>query len=258
MYSYIDIGERNNDVLVLVHGLGSRKESWKYQFELSKNFRVIAPDLRGHGDSSFDDDITIKTFARDIIHLLEQLDISAAHFCGLSLGGIVIQEIVKTKPAIVQSLILSNTSSYIPRMTGLYALSEGKKNLAKMSDDLYEQHMIKQCMYDAKNEKLFHDIHSFYFKLNRKTYLKAAKSGVGINYLSTLMFCPKPIIIIASLNDRITPYLNATTMSLAAPFSKMHTFDQCGHTPNVECPAEYNRVLLNFLNEHRSNKAASQ
>lgn len=247
MDSYLDIGDKSNDVLVLIHGLGSKKESWKYQFELAQHYRVIAPDLRGHGDSINNEDISILNFANDIITLLETLEIDQAHFCGLSLGGIVAQEILHLQPSIVRSLILSNTTSYIPPILGWMAVDERRRKLDRLTDDEYERHVLSMCLNKPAEAFVLDEIRSFYFKINRETYIETAEAAVGINYTSTLMLSPKPILIIGSINDRITYYVNALTIKCSAPFSQLETFCASGHIPNVEEPQAYNSIILKFI-----------
>ena len=84
------------------------------QHELANRYRLVIPDLRGHGETEMNEGITVKNFALDIIELLEYLEIPSAFICGLSLGGIVAQELYKQRPDLVKGLILSNTTSYVP------------------------------------------------------------------------------------------------------------------------------------------------
>ncbi|MCM2534306.1 alpha/beta fold hydrolase [Neobacillus pocheonensis] len=83
------------DPLVLIHGLGGIKENWNKQFVLSEHYELIIPDLRGHGENLTLDGITINNFAKDILSLLNELNIQKAHICGLSMGGTVTQEIYR-------------------------------------------------------------------------------------------------------------------------------------------------------------------
>ncbi|MDQ0205785.1 alpha/beta fold hydrolase [Alkalicoccobacillus murimartini] len=249
MYSYVDMGDKSKDVLVLIHGLGSKKESWRYQFELANHYRVIAPDLRGHGDSDINEGISIRHFAEDIIDLLQKLDIQQAHICGLSLGGIVAQEILKIQPEIVQSLILSNTTSFIPHIFGWQAVDERRRKLETLSDDDYERHVLTLCLNQSADEALLDEIRSYYFKINRLTYMEAATSAVGINYTTTLLYSSKPILIIGSIYDRITYYVNALTIRFSAPHSTLKTFHHSSHIPNVEEPKVYNATVSTFIQQ---------
>ena len=112
MLTYKDLGQ--GTPIVLLHGLGSTKEAWVSQHELANKYRLIIPDLRGHGETVINENFTIKNFALDIIQLLEHLNIPSAFICGFSFGGIVAQELYKQRPDLVKGLILSNTTSYIP------------------------------------------------------------------------------------------------------------------------------------------------
>ena len=73
MLTYKDLG--SGTPIVLLHGLGSTKEAWVSQHELANKYRLIIPDLRGHGETVINENFTIKNFALDIIQLIEHLNI---------------------------------------------------------------------------------------------------------------------------------------------------------------------------------------
>ncbi|MNF85197.1 AB hydrolase superfamily protein YvaM [compost metagenome] len=246
--SYIDTGG-NKPALVMLHGLGSKKEAWIPQLGLSNKYRLIIPTLRGHDDSPIIENITLNTFANDIIDLLlNELNIHKVHLLGLSLGGIVTQEILKQRPDIVQSTILSNTASVIPYHLGSIVVKERQKKLKYMTDEEYIREVSKGCLYDIHNEKLLDDMSSSFFKLsNRSAYLEAAKAPLGINYIPTLMCNKKPMLIMGSLHDKVTPYSNQLTTKMFAPFAKLKMFEFSGHVPNVENWQEFNENVLEFL-----------
>ena len=145
MLKYNDLGE--GIPVVFIHGLGSRKEAWIPQHELANRYRLVIPDLRGHGETEMNEGITLKNFALDIIELLEYLDIPSAFICGLSLGGIVAQELYKQRPDLVKGLILSNTTSYVPVMLANKIMNESSKLLQKSEHDLVE-HIVTKGLYD--------------------------------------------------------------------------------------------------------------
>ncbi|TSB46561.1 alpha/beta fold hydrolase [Alkalicoccobacillus porphyridii] len=249
MYSFIDIGNTSQETLVLIHGLGSKKESWAFQLELAEHFRVIVPDLRGHGESIIEEDISLKSFASDILALLDSLQITKAHFCGLSLGGIVAQEILRRSPDRVQSLILSNTSSYIPYSLGYMAVEGRRAKLDTLNDEDYERHVLSLCLDKALEEEHFEALRLMLFKINRNTYLRAANSVVGVNYTHTLFLNPRPTLVIGSLFDRITYYVNALTTNVSAPFSTLKTLTSASHVPHIEEPQVYNKLVKSFIHQ---------
>ena len=75
--------------LVLIHGLSDDLKLWGHLIpELSRNYRIIALDLRGHGSSGKPDSpYSIEQFSRDIYCLLIKLKIKRVHLAGFSMGG---------------------------------------------------------------------------------------------------------------------------------------------------------------------------
>lgn len=106
---YLDRG--TGPVVVLLHGLGSHAEDWQPQLAaLASSYRIIAPDLRGHGDSaSPPGPWCMADFADDVLHLLGTLELVAYHLVGFSLGGMVAFELAQREPARLLSLTLINS-----------------------------------------------------------------------------------------------------------------------------------------------------
>ena len=84
-------GPANKPVLVLSNSIGTTLNMWDMQIQdLSEHFRVLRYDTRGHGASGVPAGAySMDRLGRDVIELLEALNISRVHFCGLSLGGMV-------------------------------------------------------------------------------------------------------------------------------------------------------------------------
>ncbi|MFA1509878.1 alpha/beta fold hydrolase [Priestia aryabhattai] len=244
--SYIDKG--SGDVICLIHGLGSRKESWQYQInELSKHYRVIAVDLRGHNESKINYNITLQTMAADIIDLLDSLHIKEANFLGLSLGGIVTQQILHSYPRYVKSTILSNTASILPYWVGKYTVDQRMDKLGNMDDEDYEYLATKNCLHGYYPDSYIHKISNMFLDVNREAYMQAASAPLGINYTNTLIHNSKPMLVIGSIFDKVTPYINTLTTYTLARHAKLKTFYNSGHIPNIEEPEEFNNAVLEFL-----------
>lgn len=110
---YIDEG-KGKDVLVLIHGNMSSGVHYKPLIErLKQSFRIIAPDLRGFGDSSYNTPINdLEDFSNDVCDLLDRLKIKEYHIAGWSTGGAVCMKIAANKPEQVKKLILIESCSY--------------------------------------------------------------------------------------------------------------------------------------------------
>lgn len=108
-------GPTDSPVLVLSHALGTNLNLWDDQVKaLRGSFRILRYDSRGHGRSPADSGpYTISLLAADVLNLLDELGVTSAHFCGISLGGMVGQYLAIYHPERISSLILSNTATRI-------------------------------------------------------------------------------------------------------------------------------------------------
>lgn len=97
--------------LLLLHGAVQTARIWDGQFEaLARHRRVVAPDLRGHGETAADPaTISVERMARDGLALLDALSIERAAVCGVSLGGMVALEMAALAPRRVEALVVANT-----------------------------------------------------------------------------------------------------------------------------------------------------
>lgn len=241
MLSYNDIGA--GIPIVFIHGLGSRKEAWERQHELACKYRLIIPDLRGHGDTELSDGITVGNFAKDVIKLLEHLDIESAFICGLSLGGIVAQEIYKQKPSVVRGLILANTTSYIPYLLGHMVARQNE--LAFKRGTIIDE-VVKRGLYD----KSYAEEAKNAFKI-RDTYIESSKSAIGINYFPYLSNIEVPVLLIGGSHDRVTPSFNVGMMSVYIKDCESVIFEKTGHLSNIESSEKFNKAVDEFINKNR-------
>lgn len=108
-------GPEGAPVLVLSNSIATTLEMWDRNItDLKQHFRVLRYDTRGHGLSDAPAGAySIERLGRDVIELLDALDIDNAHFCGISLGGLIGQWLGIHAPDRIDRLILANTSAYL-------------------------------------------------------------------------------------------------------------------------------------------------
>ena len=103
--------------LVLIHGWSCEGRYWDefgYTTKLSAEYKVIVPDLRGHGDSETpgNEDFTDRAFASDVIAVLDDLAIDSAHVFGYSLGGWIVFELAANDSSRTRSIIVGGAHPY--------------------------------------------------------------------------------------------------------------------------------------------------
>ena len=239
MLTYNDLGA--GTPIVLLHGLGSKKEAWHPQHVLANQYRLVIPDLRGHGETAINENFTIKNFALDIINLLEHLNIPSAFICGLSLGGIVAQEIYKQCPEIVKGLILSNTTAYIP-----FAVANSMINLSYRLFKKDQQKLIEHIVVTGLYDKSYKEEARKAFQI-RDTYMQSARAPIGINYFSVLPTIRKPVLLIGSTHDKVTPSLNIYLMKTFIRRAYIAILKNTGHLSNIERRDLFNQYIRDFI-----------
>ena len=108
-------GSDQSPLLILSHALGTDLTLWDHQVELlQRSFWILRYDSRGHGQSSANHGpYTISMLASDALMLLDELGVGRAHFCGISMGGLVGQYLGVFHPERIGNLVLSNTAAKI-------------------------------------------------------------------------------------------------------------------------------------------------
>ena len=112
-------GRDGGPTLMLSNSLGCTLQMWEPQMKaLTQLFRVIRYDRRGHGKSSVPPGpYSMERFGRDVLAILDDLNIEKVHWCGLSMGGMVGQWLGANAPERFGKIILANTSCYYPEPT---------------------------------------------------------------------------------------------------------------------------------------------
>lgn len=112
-YEFDESAGADKPVLVLSNSLGTRMSMWEPQRALFAHYRVLRYDTRGHGGSSSDPGpYTMALLGHDVIALMDHLRIPVAHFCGLSMGGMVGIYLAIHAPERFAKLVLANTNAF--------------------------------------------------------------------------------------------------------------------------------------------------
>jgi 3-oxoadipate enol-lactonase len=112
---YSIAGAATAPTLLFINSIATTRELWARQVpRLSKSFRVITYDARGHGFSQVTaGDYTIEQLGRDALAILDAAGVESAHVCGISLGGITAMWLGVHAPRRIKSLVLANTAARI-------------------------------------------------------------------------------------------------------------------------------------------------
>lgn len=251
--SYNDHGPEDAPVIIFIHGFPFNKSMWDVQMvALKDNYRVIAYDIRGHGNSDPGiDDFFIELFVNDLLRFMEKLGIEKSILCGLSLGGYIALNAVLKFPKRFDALILNDTQCIADTLeikenrclaiirimkNGVeqYA-DESIKNLFALQSFIKKQNVIttvKEMILNTPKQTLCNTLHAL---AERKDICDQLQE---INI---------PVLIMVGKEDKITPIAAAQQMHEKIRDSTLKIIPHAGHVTNLENPAAFKFQLVKFL-----------
>jgi pimeloyl-ACP methyl ester carboxylesterase len=101
--------------LVLLHGFNSSGHAWKPVLDqFTQRYRVIVPDLRGHGSSNNPSDFTHRQSARDVYALLDGLGVQRLKAMGIGTGGMTLLHMATSQRERIDAMVLFGATTYFP------------------------------------------------------------------------------------------------------------------------------------------------
>ncbi len=253
--NYIDAGTGGGYPLVFVHGMAFDHSMWRPQIELfSRERRVIAFDMRGHGKSEVGDgQYTYRRFVGDLVGLLDFLEIEKAILCGLSMGGSICIRACEDYPERVWALIACDTTcgpdSEDSRKRREIAIEGIKRDgLGAFADDLLAK-VFAPSSFTAIKEVIAGI---------RQVMVSSSPLGIRGALLAQAArtdLCPwlpaisVPTLLVAGAEDVISPPEVMKEMLRLIPSARMAVIPSAGHVPNLENTPEFDAVLSGFLGE---------
>ncbi len=235
--------------LVLIHGYLGSSEMWSLQKEyLSKYYRIIAPALPGFGESykaqSLDN---INSIAKLILKCLDEKKINEFHLMGHSMGGMVIQEMVKISQNRVKKLICFATGSIgdIPgRFETLETTRERlkkdglKKTLSRVPQKWFVEGSKAKYYYFCKNAVKNISIEA------ADSALIAMKNWRGYENLKNIK---QHTLIIWGDKDASYNFDQVDVLKKNIPNSRLEIFKGCSHNVHLEESQKFNETVKSFL-----------
>ncbi len=240
--------------VLLTHGFPLNHAMWNAQIDvLARQYRVIAPDLRGFGDSDVTDGVvTMQQMADDLAALLDALQVDRpVVLCGLSMGGYVALAFVQKYAARLAGLVLCDTRAAADapeaiagrRVMAERALAEGPDFLVDaMRPKLFAAETLREHPQTV-------DSFEQMILATDPRGIAAASLGMGRRPDSTdrLAEVRCPTLVVVGSEDPLSPPQEMQAMAAAIDRAQFVEIPGAGHMSPMERPAEFNAALLEFL-----------
>jgi 3-oxoadipate enol-lactonase len=238
--------------VTMSHSLACDLHMWDEEAKrLSKRYKVLRFDTRGHGKSSAPAGAyTLDMLADDLHGLLQALGVKATHYVGLSMGGMIGQTYALKYPGAFRSLVLCDTASRYP-----VELTERIKTVeAEGMEPMVAPTLVRWLTEPFRKTRP--DVVEKVANTIRATpalgYIGCCHAIPKINLTARLKEIRCPTMVIVGRDDIGTPPAMAEEIHQALPGSKLVVIPEAGHLSNLEQPDAFNRALGDFIDSVKS------
>ena len=260
----VDEGD-GDEVLLLIHGMAGSAQTWRAVLpQLAKKYRVIAPDLLGHGQSSKPrTDYSLGAFAVGLRDLLDELGVESATVVGQSLGGGVAMQFLYQHPEYCRRLVLISSGGLGPDVGLILRLlaapgAEFVMPVIAPSPVLRAGNAVKSWLSAAglrspRGAEMWSAYSSFGDGETRHAFLRTLRSvvdyrGQAVSALNRLNLREGlPILAIWGEDDNIIPVDHAYAALEARPDCRLEILPGVGHFAQVEAPDKVIELLDEFI-----------
>lgn len=240
--------------LLLVHGFPLNHEMWSEQIEvLSREYRVIAPDLRGFGQSGATPGVvTMEQFADDLAALLDAMKVGEpAVFCGLSMGGYIAWQFCRKHAARLRALVLCDTRAGADSPEAAANRLATADRVEREGPQVLVESMMPKVLAPATLSKRPDVVLALQriMLANDRQGIAAASRGMSqrpdMTPLLSQIRCPA--LVLVGEADAPSPPAEMRGMAEAIPGARFVEIPGAGHMTPMEQPAEVNAAILEFL-----------
>jgi pimeloyl-ACP methyl ester carboxylesterase len=253
---YVEAGE--GDPVLMIMGFGGDHLAWAFQVPaLSERYRVITFDNRGVGQSSVPDaPYSTRLMADDAVGLLDALAIERAHVIGVSMGGMIAQEVALGHPGRVRSLQLHGTYA---RPDGyMQALMEAWRTIRTKATPEEWLRTVALWLFSPRTYAERPDFIEMVIQTGLATphpfsltgFLRQGEAVRGHDTLDRLSGLTHPTLVSVAEDDVLVPPRFARELAAAVPGAELRVVEGAAHGYFWERADVFNAMCLEFLDRH--------
>lgn len=250
---YLERGAEGPAV-ILVHGLLGSSRNWHFiAGELAKHYRVIAPDLRNHGESPHTGPFTIADMAADLGLLIETVAPTGAYLVGHSLGGKASMRLACERPGLVRRLVIADISSgkaprrWDPFFKVMQALDLSYVRRRSDAENFFESRGVADWgMRKFLSSNLVQEGTSWRWRIGLEA-LSASAEEVSAAFLDSAMRYEGPALLVRGGASDYAPLAEVPAMKEHFPALRVETIPEAGHNLHIDAPRAFLDAIRGFF-----------
>ncbi|MEE2745529.1 MAG: 3-oxoadipate enol-lactonase [Pseudomonadota bacterium] len=238
--------------LTFSNSLATSLDMWESQVQyFRENYNILTYDTRGHGSSAATiGPYSLEMLADDVIELWDSLNIEKSHFIGLSLGGMIAQNLALNYPDRLLSVLICDSRA---DCTGPYRENWYKRipNVEQNGLEILVDASIERWFTERFREENHNKIEQMKNMIRNTSvdgYVGCANAILDLDNLNKLAEINVPTGFIVGAQDSGTPPEAARAMHKKVQNARYFEIDPAAHISNVENPQAFNKIVKDFLN----------
>jgi 3-oxoadipate enol-lactonase len=241
-------------LVVFLHGIGGNRTNWHDQLPaVAVHFHAVAWDARGYGLSEdYEGPLATRDFCDDLLRLIDHFKTDTAHLVGLSMGASIIQDFYAYHADRVASMVLADTRPGFEAAFDPVAREEFLRlrleplRAGKEPVDIAPA-VARSLMGARAGDDVYQRLIASMAALHKASYIKAIEARGTWQPVFVPDAVRVPTLVLVGEEDRLTPPAMAKTIADAIPGARLAVIPTAGHLSNIEQPALFNRLILDFL-----------
>jgi 3-oxoadipate enol-lactonase len=254
---YFDLaGPLEAPTICFTHSLAADGGMWAEQLVplLGAGYRVLRLDMRGHGGSApVEGDYTMDALAADVNGALDVRGIDKVHYIGLSIGGMIGQGFALAYPGRLASFMLCDTHPSAPadpdRLWDQRKAAVAKGGVSALADGNMDRWFTST--FKGVQPARWKEIHGTICGTSNAGFLGCASAIQSFDYLDRLSTIDIPTLVVCGDDDQATPPDRNKLIASKIPGGRYEEIADARHLPNVERPAQFNRIMMGWLGLNR-------
>ncbi|AKH21581.1 alpha/beta fold hydrolase [Sedimenticola thiotaurini] len=243
----------HHPTLIFLHGLLGSSSNWHSLARgLGDHYHVLVPDLRNHGRSPHDDDVSYPALARDLAQLIDEQGLESALLIGHSMGGKAAMWLALEQPELVCGLVVVDIAPVAyPNRFGviyeaLHAVEQTRVGSRAEADAILAGYLDDVSLRQFLLQNLQHAGGDWRWRMNLAALTRGMSDIVGFPACDNLSYSGPSLFIYGGLSDYVQPEAKPLIQRLF-PRADLQKIPQVGHWVYAEQPQAFSAILGKFL-----------
>jgi 3-oxoadipate enol-lactonase len=242
----------------MIHGFTNHGMVWADQIAdlIHSGYRVILPDLAGHGLSQVaDKKTTVEELTLDMVNLLDHLNIDRATVCGLSLGGMIGQYLAADHPARIDKLIVANSCvdstapDVVAAIESWIEMFERPNGPLLRMQAVWPQMLNERYRASPTAEAFLSNWKRINGRIPGSSFANVARGLQQFKSVARLTTVKARSLVISGEFDRLFPPSVCQEVANLISDASFAVIDGAGHLSSLDSPNEFNGLLVEFLKD---------